>query len=77
MPDPSEASSRHIDARITSLEELLTHFERTVHELDGVVQQVQDRLDSLEGRVAAMGRQVRESLTPEDGGVPGQAAADT
>ncbi len=68
MPDPSEAPSGRIDDRVTSLEELLTHFERTIHELDGVVQQVQDRLDSLEHRVEVMGRQVREPGTGEEGG---------
>lgn len=39
---------------------LLTHMERTVSELDGVMRTVQDRLDTLEHRVTKLGENLRD-----------------
>lgn len=58
MPAPTDASFRRLCERVTSLEELLTHFERTVSDLDGVVREAQDRLDNLTGRLERMLEQV-------------------
>ena len=45
--------------RVTSLEELLTHFERTVGDLDGVVRHLHDRMDTLEGCLEAVSSRLR------------------
>ncbi len=45
-----------LDARITKLEELLTHLQRTVDDLNEAVVQVQRRLDSLASETARLGR---------------------
>lgn len=51
--------------RVTGLEELLTHFERAIGELDGVVRQMQDRLDTLDRRFEAINRHMGELLEEE------------
>ena len=43
-------------ARVTELEELLTHFERTVQDLNEVLLQVQNRLDTLERRLEKLSK---------------------
>lgn len=43
-------------ARVTELEELLTHFERTVQDLNEVLLQVQNRLDTLESRLEKLSK---------------------
>ena len=47
-----------LDARITKLEELLTHLQRTVEDLNGAILQVQKRLDALASEAARLGREV-------------------
>ena len=58
MNTPDSASMDRLDARITKLEELLTHLQRTVDELNEAVLQVQKRLDVVAGEAARLGREV-------------------
>lgn len=55
-PEPNRAGQ--LAARVTALEELFTHVERTVQDLDEVIRQVQKRLDILERRQESLTRQV-------------------
>jgi uncharacterized coiled-coil protein SlyX len=50
MIDPQPDPMEQLAARVTGLEELVTHFERSVGELDEVLRQVQVRMDTLETR---------------------------
>jgi len=47
---------QRLAARVTELEELFTHFERTVQDLNEVVLGVQNRLDTLEKRLEKLSK---------------------
>jgi uncharacterized coiled-coil protein SlyX len=70
-----DASTSHeqLAARVVELETLLTHFQRTLGELDEVVLAQQKRIDGLERKIAALtselnvlGSSLREERKPED-----------
>jgi len=65
MPEPPEESTDPLAHRVTALEELLTHFERTVSDLDGVVRQTHDRLDTLQRRIEMVERRQQQSSEEE------------
>jgi uncharacterized coiled-coil protein SlyX len=71
----TDESFRRVDDRVTSLVELLTHFERTVSELDGVVRKLHDRVDTLERRVDAISSRLR-GLTEVGGSEEAEVAPD-
>lgn len=52
MPEPSPTQ------RLTSIEELLTHFERTLAELNSVVLEQAGRIAALEQRLARLTEEV-------------------
>lgn len=54
MSNKNSRQDEALAARVTELETLFTHLQRTVGELDQVVLAQQKRLESLEGKVAAM-----------------------
>ena len=51
MSDFEPNQPERLAARVTELEELFTHFERIVQDLNEVLLQVQNRLDTLESRL--------------------------
>lgn len=46
-------------ARMTTLEELFTHFQRTVEDLDQVIRHLQKRMDTLEGKLGHLAETVQ------------------
>ena len=69
--DPSEMRNEvgRLAARLTELEELLTHQQRTIQDLNDVAVQQNKRLTGLETRLEQMARQVAslvDSITDED-----------
>lgn len=63
-PNPRE----QLVARVTELEELFTHFERTIQDLNEVVLGVQQRLDTLENRLENLSKilKTRSKSSVED-----------
>ena len=59
-PEPS-ASRRKIDERVDKLETLFTHLEKTVRDLDEVVIDGHQRIDSLRRQIQDLQRRVTES----------------
>ena len=64
MNEPTPNHLKHLTARVTGLEEILTHFERTLVELDEVLRHIQTRLDTLESRFGNLTRNVETMATP-------------
>lgn len=58
MNTPESTPFDRLDARITKLEELLTHLQRTVDALNEAVLHVQKRLDVVASEAARLGREV-------------------
>jgi uncharacterized coiled-coil protein SlyX len=59
-PEPS-ASRRKIDERVDKLETLFTHLEKTVRDLDEVVIDGHQRIDSLSHQIQDLQRRITES----------------
>jgi uncharacterized coiled-coil protein SlyX len=66
MSTPDSERAEPLAARLTAVEELLTHVERTVQDLNEVIQQVQRRLDALQ--------QAQHALTRDMGLLAGRVA---
>lgn len=49
-----------ISERLTELESLFTHLERTVHDLNGVVLEQQAQLDAFKRELARLGGQIAD-----------------
>ena len=60
MNDPQPDRLEQLTARVTGLEELVTHFERLMGEFDEVVRQMQTRMDTLETRLRAQTRSIQK-----------------
>jgi len=58
MNDAEPNRPEPLAARLTQLEELYTHFERMLEDLDGVVRQFERRLDTLEGTLKRLAGRV-------------------
>ena len=58
MGTSEQDRSEPLSVRLTALEELLTHVERTVEQLDEVVRQMQARLDGMETGHKRLSRQL-------------------
>jgi len=56
----SGGDQARLEQRVTELETLLTHLQRTVHELDEVVREQAARLDALERAQARQRDELRE-----------------
>jgi uncharacterized coiled-coil protein SlyX len=54
MTKPSDPGSNHAAQRLTMLEETITHFERTLQDLNDVVLAQQQQLTALERRVTRL-----------------------
>ena len=66
MNEPTPDDLKHLTARVSGLEEILTHFERTVGELDEVLRHVQTRMNALESRLETLTRNAEHVDTPAD-----------
>ncbi len=64
MNEPTPNHLKHLSARVTGLEEMLTHFERTLGQLDEVLQQIQTRMDTLEQRLDNLTRTAEQTAAP-------------
>ncbi len=64
MNDSAPDLAAKLDLRLTAVEELLTHFERTLGDLDAVVRQIQSRLDTLDERVELLAESPGELSQP-------------
>ena len=64
MNEPTPNHMKQVAARVTGLEETLTHFERALGELDEVLRHIQTRMDSLESRFDNLTRNVEKMATP-------------
>ncbi len=73
MNDPQPDRLEQLTTRVTGLEELVTHFERLLGELDEVVRQMQARMDTLETRLRGQTRSI-EKLA--EGAVENPSAGD-
>jgi len=60
MNEPTPNHLEHLAARVTALEEMLTHFERTQSELDEVLRHTQNRIDALEKRLDRLSHDVEK-----------------
>ena len=63
MNEPTLNHLEHLTARVTALEEILTHFERTQSELDEVLRHTQNRIDTLENRLERLSHDVEKAAT--------------
>jgi len=54
MTDPQNDNLRHLTARVTELEEALTHQQRTVDDLNQVVLQQERRIAAFEATIARL-----------------------
>jgi len=68
-----DATIERLPHRVVELEELITHMQRTIGDLDQVVLAQQNRLELLERRISAVGAElsvvassVVEERKPED-----------
>jgi len=68
-----DATIERLTHRVVELEELITHMQRTIGDLDQVVLAQQNRLELLERRISAVGAElsvvassVVEERKPED-----------
>lgn len=71
MSDHEERTVEILAERLTRLEELYMHLQRTMQELDGVAVASQKRLDALEGGLSRLARRLDvaiESLGSEERG---------
>jgi uncharacterized coiled-coil protein SlyX len=59
-PEPS-ASRKKIDQRVDQLENLFTHLEKTVKDLDDVVSDGHQRIDNLGRQIQDLQRRVTEN----------------
>ena len=64
-PEPSSSRNR-LDQRVDKLETLFTHLEQTVKELDDVVIDGHQRIDSLSRQVKDLERRVARDLDTGD-----------
>jgi SlyX protein len=63
MNEPTLNLLERLTARVTALEEILTHFERTQSELNQVLRHVQNRIDTLENRLDHLSHDVEKTAT--------------
>jgi SlyX protein len=64
MNEPTPNHLKHLNARVTGLEEILTHFERALGELDEVLRHIQTRMDTLESRFDNLTGNVERMAAP-------------
>lgn len=58
MSRPEPSPTQRLSARLTQLEELMMHFQRTLEDLDQVAQHLQRRMDTLEAGLRRLSVQV-------------------
>jgi SlyX protein len=64
MNEPMPDHLKNLTARVTGLEEMLTHFERTLGELDKVLRHIQTRIDTLESGLKNLTGNVEKMASP-------------